>query len=159
MQINEFLDKVCNQIKYKPIRNEIVQEVESHIKESKEDYIEKGMHEKEAEEKAIVQMGNADEIGKRLNKIHKPKLNIQLLILVLILLEFGFLANYLDYTDKWKLNFIILILSVIPFVTIYFFDYRKLVKHSNLMYAIPTTMLLYSMIDEVRNVSFKYTNE
>ena len=33
LQTNEFLNKVCEQIKYKPIRNEISQELENHIEE------------------------------------------------------------------------------------------------------------------------------
>ena len=69
MQIKEFLNTVCEQIKYKPIRNSISEELENHIEESKENYIRDGLEEKEAEEKAIVQMGNAEEIGKKLNKI------------------------------------------------------------------------------------------
>ena len=64
MNIKNFLEIVCNEIKYKPIKQEISQEIESHIKEIKEDYIECGMKEQEAEEKAIEQMGNAEEIGK-----------------------------------------------------------------------------------------------
>lgn len=151
MQIKEFLNNVCEQIKYKPIRNEISKELENHINETKENYIEKGMEENEAEEKAIKQMGSAEDIGKKLNKIHKPKFNVQLLILLFILLEFGFLVNYLDHTDKWKMNLIVIVLSVIPFLLIYFFDYRKLQKYSNLIYAIPTVMIIYSMIDAVRN--------
>lgn len=151
MQIKEFLNNVCEQIKYKPIRNEISEELENHINETKENYIEEGMEEKYAEEKAVNQMGNAEDIGKRLNKIHKPKFNVQLLILVFILLEFGCLASNLDYSDKYKINLIIIILSIIPFLLIYFFDYRKLQKYSNLIYAIPTVMIIYSMIDAVRN--------
>ena len=52
MQIKEFLNTVCEQIKYKPIRNSISEELENHIEESKENYIEEGMQEEEAEEKA-----------------------------------------------------------------------------------------------------------
>lgn len=146
MQTKEFLDKVCEQIKYKPIRNEISEELESHIKESKENYIQEGIEENKAEEKAIIQMGGAEEIGKKLNKIHKPKMNWQLLILVLILLVFGFLVSYIDGTDNWKLNLIYTMLSTIPFLLIYFFDYRKIQKHSYLIYCIATIILLMPII-------------
>ena len=53
LQIKEFLNTVCEQIKYKPIRNSISEELENHIEESKENYIRDGLEEKEAEEKAI----------------------------------------------------------------------------------------------------------
>lgn len=153
LQIKEFLNNVCEQIKYKPIRSEISEELENHIKESKENYIIEGLDEKVAEEKAIKQMGDAEKIGKKLNKIHKPKINVQLLILAIILLEFSFLVSYIEPTDKWKLNLITIILSMIPCVIIYFFNYRKIKKYSNLLYGIATIILLYSMSDAVRNNS------
>lgn len=92
LQIRDFLENVCEQIKYKPIRNEISEELKNHIEEHKETYMLEGLHEKEAEEKAIEQMGNAEEIGKRLNKIHRPKLDWKLLIIVITLLCFSFLV-------------------------------------------------------------------
>ncbi len=39
-----------------------------HIQEIKEDYMKNGMQEKEAEEKAVSEMGVAEDIGKSLNK-------------------------------------------------------------------------------------------
>ena len=89
MDIKNFLETICNEIKYKPVIVEISQEIESHIKEIKEDYMDCGMKEQEAEQKAIEQMGNAEEIGKELNKIHKPKLDWKLLTLLVILIGFG----------------------------------------------------------------------
>ena len=88
MQIREFLENVCEQIKYKPIRNEISEELKDHIEENMEAYVLEGVQEKEAEEKAIEQMGNAEEIGKKLNKIHRPKLDWKLLIIVIAVLCF-----------------------------------------------------------------------
>ena len=38
-EIKEFLNTVCEQIKYKPIRNSISEELQNHIEESKENYI------------------------------------------------------------------------------------------------------------------------
>ena len=49
LQIKEFLNTVCEQIKYKPIRNSISEELENHIEESKENYIRDGLEEKEFE--------------------------------------------------------------------------------------------------------------
>ena len=62
MNIKSFLDEVCEQIKYKPAKKEISSELELHIKELKEDYINDGMEELEAEEKAVLQMGIAKDI-------------------------------------------------------------------------------------------------
>ena len=37
MQINEFLNSVCEQIKYKPIRSTIAEELKNHIEDKKEE--------------------------------------------------------------------------------------------------------------------------
>lgn len=144
MLIKEFLNGVCEQIKYKPIRSEIAEELENHLKESKEHYLEEGMEEIEAEEKAIAQMGEAEKIGKKLNKIHKPKFNWQLLILTMILWQFGFLVTILKQHDAYKVNIIMLIIGILPCIFLYFFDYRKLQKCSSYFYGIATLFLLYA---------------
>ena len=153
MQIKEFLNAVCEQIKYKPIRNSISEELENHIEESKENYIEEGMQEKEAEEKAITQMGNAEEIGKKLNKIHKPKLNWKLLIILIVLLGFGFLVAFTRETKivSYKFDFIARYISSaivggILSIFIYFIDYTKIMKYSNIFYVIATLFVVYSFL-------------
>ena len=40
-------------------------------------------------------MGDAKLIGKELNKVHKPRLDWKLLIILIILLGFGFLVSYI----------------------------------------------------------------
>ena len=89
MDIKNFLDKVCGEIKYRPVRKGISEELKSHIQEIKEEYTNKGIPENEAEEKAVSQMGVPEEIGRKLNKIHKPKLDWILLLLMVILMGFG----------------------------------------------------------------------
>lgn len=150
MHIKEFLNSVCEQIKYKPIRDEIAEELKNHINETKEDYIKNGIHEEDAEEKAIMQMGEPEKIGKRLNKIHKPQMNWQLLILTIILLEFGYLVSYVDGTDKWKINLITIILTMIPCILIYLLDYKKIKKYANIFYIVATIMAIHSVPNIVR---------
>ena len=59
MNTKEFLDNVCNNIKYQPASNQIKEELRTHIDEVKEEKIEEGYSVKEAEELAVNQMGNA----------------------------------------------------------------------------------------------------
>ena len=109
MQIKEYLNKICEQIKYKPVREEISKEIEDHINDIKEDLIKDGANETTAEIKAINQMGNAEEIGRKLNKIHKPKLDWKLLIITFVLICFGFVVSFIkttsDIAETNNLNF------------------------------------------------------
>ena len=156
MQIKEFLNIVCEQIKYKPIRNSISEELKNHIEESKENYIKDGLDEKEAEEKAITQMGDAEEIGKSLNKIHKPKLDWKLLIILIVLLGFGFLVAFTrassiisdgyDTANDIERYLCALIAGSIFSIFIYFTDYTKIMKYSNIFYVIATLFVVYSFL-------------
>lgn len=151
MDIKNFIDKVCNEIKYKPVRKEIAEELQTHIEEIKQNNITNGMQEKEAEEKAINQMGEAEEIGKKLNKIHKPKLDWQLLILIIILITYGLMISILKETSTNN-NYITstifhIIIGLIIGTAIYFFDYRKIKKYSNLIYIIATMIMLLPFIE------------
>lgn len=152
LQIKEYLEKICEQIKYKPIRNEIAEELKSHIEEQKENYMEEGFSEKEAEANAIQQMGDAKEIGIKLNKIHKPKLDWILMIIIGILLSFGIIVTcihtrcctgntYPDYND-----FTSIILGIAFGIGIYFMDYRKILRHSTLIYIITTILMIFTIL-------------
>lgn len=146
MKVKEFLNIVCEEIKYKPVRNGIAEELESHIQDIKEEYIERGMEEQQAEEKAVLQMGNAEDIGKRLNKIHKPKLDWKLLILVIVLVAFGILVAVLKQINindnSLGETIIYMLFSVAIGIGVYFFDYRKIKKYSTLIYIIATLIMI-----------------
>ncbi len=43
MQIKKFLNSVCEEIKYKPIRENMAEELKNHIEESKENYMQDGL--------------------------------------------------------------------------------------------------------------------
>lgn len=145
LDIKNFLNTVCNQIKYKPIRESISDELKNHIEEIKEELVSKGMEPKKAEEKAINQMGSAEEIGKKLNKVHRPKLDWKLLILVIILIGFGLIVAILQQSTV-KDNRIgktcsYMIMGILLSIGIYFVDYRKMKNYSNLIYIIATLIM------------------
>mgnify|MGYP001625142557 CR=1 FL=1 len=131
MKINTFLDSVCNEIRYKPIRKDIAEELRNHINEIKQEYIDKGLESNQAEDKAVEQMGNPKEIGFKLNKIHKPRLDWKLLIIMIIVLGFSLLVSF----TRAKSN-----------VICYFVDYRKLIKHSNKLFIIASLSIIFSII-------------
>ena len=128
MDIKNFLKIVCEQIKYAPARKGIAEELENHIQEIKEDYINCGIKEIEAEEKAVAQMGKAEEIGKKLNKIHRPKFDWKLAILILILVGFGLLVAILKSNEGYTYigqELIYIIIGIALSVGIYFLIIEK----------------------------------
>ena len=150
MDIKNFLDKVCGEIKYRPVRKGICEELKSHIQEIKEEYTNKGIPENEAEEKAVSQMGVPEEIGRKLNKIHKPKLDWKLLLLMVILMGFEVFVAILkqqNMNDNYIGNTIIyMIIGTILSIGIYFFDYKLLKKYSTVIYIIASILMILPMI-------------
>ena len=143
MDIKNFLDTVKNEIKYEPIRENIEEELKSHIEDAKDDLMSKGLEENEAEEKAVEAMGNPENIGKKLNKIHRPKFDWKLGILVLILLGYGIFIAILqkDISNSPNMLFNILkytIIGLILCIGVYFTDYRKIRKYSMHIYIVAT---------------------
>lgn len=161
MQIKEYLNYVCEQIKYKPAREDISKELQSHIEDIKNCYIEDGVEESVAEENAIKQMGDAKIVGKKLNKIHRPKLDWKLIVIVFILLSFGFLVASIRSKANMPTNpedgigvkafsmqsFIKFVsCGLILSVFVYFIDYKKIIKYSGYLYFIAVFICIFSIL-------------
>lgn len=166
MQINEFLNSVCEQIKYKPIRNTIAEELKDHIEDKKEELIEMGQNEEEAEKNAVEQMGDAEIIGKQLNKVHRPRLDWKLLIILVVLLIFGFVISYIitenEHTEMMQYmkegvseyittNYMIkyacfVVLGFSIGVIIYFCDYERIKNKPLILYIIATVVIILAFL-------------
>ena len=154
MNAKEFLNNVSKEIKYKPANKYISDELESHIEELKNDNLCKGLSEEQAEETAVEQMGDAKKIGKRLNRIHRPKLDWITLIFSLAFIYFGgqfwslfHLESYwnngeylIDWYRYYRWVCIELIIGVLFSIFLLFYDYRKICKHSKLLFILATAL-------------------
>ena len=148
MNVKDFLNTVSNQIKYKPVREIITEELKEHIDEIISENTTNGLSQELAEEIAVKQMGNPVQIGKNLNKIHKPKMDWITLILTLILIlisgqfailfhpDVSFNKGTLGLNDFMtaKLQYIIFAITILLSIFTYFYDYRKIYKHSKIIY-------------------------
>lgn len=154
MNTKEFIKEVCQEIDYKPIRNSIAEEIDSHIQELQEENIKKGLSKEESERIALEQMGEAKSIGKALNKIHRPKLDWKLVLLVFFIFSFGILITICKQTTKNTGITEIIVNILFGFLIgfgIYFFDYRKIRKYSNLVYLVALLALLLPAFDILTN--------
>lgn len=150
MDIKNFLEIVKEQIKYEPVKNNIGEELKSHIEDAKEDFINKGMEKHEAEEKAVKAMGNPEEIGKKLNKVHRQKLDWKLLILIFILIGFGIINSVLKNdsvsSDILVKTFTYIAVGAILCIGMYFVDYRRIKKYSIKIYIASTIIMILPYI-------------
>ncbi len=85
----EYLTSLTEQIQTVRARQLIVEEFANHIEEQTECYEHEGMLHEDAVAKAIQDMGNPEETGIELNRIHRPQLSYRLLGAIGILFIFG----------------------------------------------------------------------
>lgn len=138
-----FLKEVTNYIKSKEAKDLVATELDFHLKQTKNMWIEKGLSEEVAEDKAVEQMGSPIKLGQELNKLHKPKVDWFLIGLLVAAMGLGFLPVIaLGHADLLMNKVIFVILGVTTAIGMMLFDYRKLERLGWLFYTIGVLILL-----------------
>jgi len=146
-QRNSFLEQVKSQIKSKEAKAFVSSELHHHLNEVKTYWLQKGLSEDQAEEKAVNQMGNPVSIGQNLNRIHRPKVDWVTLMLFAAALLLGFLPllsqGYLNenHLSTYKVGFVIMG-GMIALGTM-FIDYRKFANKGWLFYILGLLFLVF----------------
>ncbi len=124
---DEYLDTVCEQIRFRAARKTIRGELDAHI----DDRIAEGKSEAEA----IAAMGDAAQTGKALNSIHRPRLEWRVILCMLLLSAVSaYLAvNMTGYGSNLYMDFhygVIrhMIIGFAIMLGLYFLNYTYLVK-------------------------------
>ncbi|MCB5904910.1 FtsW/RodA/SpoVE family cell cycle protein [Bacillus cereus] len=139
-----FLKEVTNHIKSKEAKDLVATELDFHLKQTKNMWVEKGLSEEVAEDKAVEQMGSPIKLGRELNKLHKPKIDWFLIGLLVAAMGLGFLPVLVfGYTNDVIINKVIfVILGVVTAIGMMLLDYRKLERMGWLFYIIGVVVLL-----------------
>ncbi|MEB9858274.1 cell division protein FtsW [Bacillus cereus] len=138
-----FLKEVTNHIKSKEAKDLVATELDFHLKQTKNMWIEKGLSEEVAEDKAVEQMGSPIKLGQELNKLHKPKVDWFLIGLLVAAMGLGFLPVIaLGHADLLMNKVIFVILGVVTAFGMMLIDYRKLERMGGLFYTIGVLILL-----------------
>ncbi|SME20389.1 Rod shape-determining protein RodA [Bacillus mobilis] len=141
---DRFVSEVTNHIKSKEAKSFVATELDFHLKQAKNMWIEKGLSEEIAENKAVEQMGSPVKLGQELNKLHKPKVDWFLLILLVAAMGLGFLPIIaLGHTNDLLMNKVIFVIfGIVTAVGMMLLDYRKLERLGWLFYTIGILILL-----------------
>ncbi len=156
----KYIKSVIEQIRSKKARDNIADELLNHINEQKQDYIDCGMEEKEAEEKAIIDMGDPIDVGVNLDKIHKPKPQYHFILAVILIMSIGVAIQYFCYggiTDHYvygdsytKYHFQRMILGcligLLCMIAVYFIDYTVVFKKPKLLYTVLTIGIVFVVL-------------
>lgn len=130
MKSNHFVDEVSSHIRSKEAKIYIEAELKEHLHQAKNELIKKGYQEVEAEELAVRNMGNPSDIGQKMDKLHRPKIDWKLMSMFLFMSAAGLLLFSVLFKDGNSLSVLKQVYSVTGSITLafvlLFFDYRKL---------------------------------
>ncbi|GBF71982.1 hypothetical protein PA598K_00212 [Paenibacillus sp. 598K] len=151
--ITAFLQTVCEQIRTKKAHRSVRRELEGHIADLVEELMAEGMERQEAERVAVARMGDARDIGRQLNEVHKPVIEWGLIGIVATMLGLGLFYMYvLDLrmgtsftnTDLFADQVLFAVIGIILAGAIWLYDYRSLARKSWLLYALAVVLMLYT---------------
>lgn len=140
-----FLEDVSEQISYKPLRPSIVKELNDHIEDRIEAYVDEGMSRDAAERKAVSGMGDAIAIGAELNAVRHTRFCIPLLILTAALMAGGFfIAVYMQLLPEQQANgFLYYIPGIALLALVTFIGYPWLIRYQTRL--VRLMILLYGI--------------
>lgn len=152
MDKRQFLETVTQQVRYEKAREIISDELENHIEDQKEAFMTEGISETESYQKAIEDMGDPVEVGISLDRIHRPRMEWRMILLVLGLSVLGVFFQYVMFKDMgsetypYNINsqcvYIVIGLAVMMFFC--FFDYTRIGLWGKAGAAVLLLILLYS---------------
>ena len=147
--MEEYIEKLISQIRCKKARPYIAEEIRDHIEEQMAEYKENGMSDEEAEKNAVLDMGDPVEVGISLDRIHKPKMGWNVIVIVgiisllAILVQWAFASainNYgleqlkhMSYNDSMRKFLKSIFAGMLFMMVIYFVDYTVIAKYSKII--------------------------
>ncbi len=83
-----YISAVLGQIRWKKARPVIQKELEGHIEEHRQEAKSNGLDDTASLEKVVTAMGDPLETGRRLDKLHRPRVDVLMLISISVLVAF-----------------------------------------------------------------------
>ena len=90
-----YLEQVGAQIRWRRARKLLCRELADHIADQEADYRGAGLPEEEAARRAVAEMGDPVEVGRALDRLHRPQNRWELALFLLLLLAAGLAAQAL----------------------------------------------------------------
>ena len=128
MKIDEYLQIVSEQIRYKKIRSTVTEELRNHILDQAQAYEACGAFPEEAMERAVREMGDPVDTGVALDRIHRPQMNWGIIILIALISIFSigifYIADALSANVyPWEHHAAFILCGFLLMLVVYRLDY------------------------------------
>jgi len=153
-KINEYVNVLCQQIRWKKARGRVAEEMTTHILDGRDAYMEQGLDEQAATAQAITDTGDAATLGANFDRIHRPKPQWGMLAAVAVFLAIGIIASELlpappfQYDGGLQRRLIFTAIGTVVMFGTYFLDFTIIGKYPKIIFlgviSFPTVQLLLS---------------
>ena len=139
MKAEEYLKTLTDQIRCKMAREAVRDELLCHIEDQKAAFISEGMEQDEAEEAAVLEMGDPVETGNEMDRIHRPKMAWGMIALIAVLSIAGYVVQKLieakvveagGYNWLGSKNLLFLAAGLVIMIGVCFLDYTRIGKYA-----------------------------
>ena len=72
MNREQWCGKMCEQIRFRPDRSAVWEEMKGHLDDKRDALVASGLSLQDAETAAVAAMGDPEEVGRQMNAVHKP---------------------------------------------------------------------------------------
>ncbi|WP_458354231.1 FtsW/RodA/SpoVE family cell cycle protein [Peribacillus frigoritolerans] len=153
MRSNHFLDEVMSYIRSKEAKKYIEAELKAHLHQAKTELVKKGYTEDEAEELAVRKMGSPSDIGRKMDKLHRPRVDWKLMSMFLFMSAAGLFLFWFLLKEGHSFSVLKQVYSVTGSVilacVLLFFDYRKLQRWGWVFFTIGCLILVQFQFSNV----------
>lgn len=155
MKKEEFLKTMTDQIRCRMARNAVREEYSAHIEDQIQDFINSGMEREEAEEAAVLEMGDPVENGNEMNRIHRPVMPWAMIVLIAVLSIAGYLFQLSMQIkmvqaggDSWMetgRNLCFIAVGMAVMMGVCFADYTRIARHARLLMVLFDLMMILAV--------------
>lgn len=154
-KIAEYLEIVRQQIRWKRAQPFALEEIRDHITDQKNAFMDDGLNEEEATDKAILEMGDPIIVGEQLDRAHRPRPDWPLLLITAAMLLLGLAVhiwigpNHLNNgAEMFQKQIIWAGIGIIVMFALYFLDFTIIGKYPKIIFFALCTVTLASYLYE-----------
>jgi cell division protein FtsW (lipid II flippase)/acetylornithine deacetylase/succinyl-diaminopimelate desuccinylase-like protein len=156
MKLEEYLTTVTEQIRWRQAREMVENELKDHILDQKEAYEADGMPEEEALDRAVKEMGDPVDVGISMDRVHRPQMSAELLLLVGILsiLSIAVHAALVGVESAYaisgetylKRHILYILCGYVLMLVVYHLDYTILARRGRLLAGSCLVLMAYGLL-------------
>ncbi len=151
MNVKEYLDTVCEQIRFQKAHDSIKKELQDHITDQADALMQEGIEQQKAFELAVKEMGDPVLVGTELDRVHRPNMRWSFIVFVILFSIVNFSIRFFieqNIPASYNANFINLgtvlrlVTGIVVTLAVCHVDFTILANNAQKIYVIYLAIML-----------------